>query len=230
MQRSYPMPPQVRRTVYAGDIPELVNRSFGTTVRFTNGPGAAERAMYFGSPVFNGGHESAGVTRPATDWFLAEGATGLVLHDLRPAGEPERARRQRDADLPPRRRRHRHARRLVLPASSRRTINVALEDASLAATSVATRITSDVADRRRALHVLAVRSRLVAGSPQRLRRDGDGLPVGAGGRPRWRRVRVQDVRAGRQPRPDRREPHRHVPADGWAIRSRRPSRSSPAGA
>ena len=38
--------------------------------------GAAERAMYFGTPTFSGGHESAGVTRPSTNWFLAEGATG----------------------------------------------------------------------------------------------------------------------------------------------------------
>jgi hypothetical protein len=27
-------------------------------------------------PLFNGGHESAGVTAPSTNWFLAEGATG----------------------------------------------------------------------------------------------------------------------------------------------------------
>ena len=62
-------------TVYAGDIPELVNQSFGAQVTFAFA-GAAERAMYFGTPVFNGGHESAGATRPSTDWFLAEGATG----------------------------------------------------------------------------------------------------------------------------------------------------------
>ena len=143
VQRSYPMPPQVRRTVYAGDIPELVNRSFGTTVRFTNGPGAAERAMYFGSPVFNGGHESAGVTRPATDWFLAEGATGSFFTTFvllaNPSGPDANVTltylREGGGTV---------TRTLVLPASSRRTINVALEDASLAATSVATRITSDV--------------------------------------------------------------------------------------
>jgi hypothetical protein len=33
--------------------------------------------MYFGDvPLFNGGHESAGVPAPSTTWFLAEGATG----------------------------------------------------------------------------------------------------------------------------------------------------------
>ncbi len=35
--------------------------------------------MYFGTPTFNGGHESAGETAPATDWFLAEGATGTFF-------------------------------------------------------------------------------------------------------------------------------------------------------
>jgi hypothetical protein len=33
--------------------------------------------MYFGtSPLWKAGHESAGVTQPALEWFLAEGATG----------------------------------------------------------------------------------------------------------------------------------------------------------
>ena len=36
--------------------------------------------MYFGeSPLFNGGHGSAGVTAPSTEWFLAEGATGGIF-------------------------------------------------------------------------------------------------------------------------------------------------------
>ena len=37
----------------------------------------AERAMYRGaSPLFKAGHESAGITEPATEWFLAEGNAG----------------------------------------------------------------------------------------------------------------------------------------------------------
>ena len=41
-------------------------------------PIIVERAMYRSNQgrVFNAGHESAGVTAPATRWFLAEGATG----------------------------------------------------------------------------------------------------------------------------------------------------------
>jgi hypothetical protein len=143
VQRSYPIPAQARLTVYAGSIPELVNHSFGTSVLFVNAPGAVERAMYFGSPVFNGGHESAGVTQPATEWFLAEGATGSFFTTFvllaNPSGPDANVTltylREGGGTV---------TRTMVLPASSRRTINVALEDASLAATSVATRITSDV--------------------------------------------------------------------------------------
>jgi hypothetical protein len=141
--RTYPLPPQSRRTVYAGDVLELVNRSFGTSVHFWFGSGVAERAMYFGSPVFNAGHESAGATRLATDWFLAEGATGSFFTTFVLLANPSGS----DANVTLTYLREGGGtvtRTLVLPASSRRTINVALEDASLAASSVATRVTSDV--------------------------------------------------------------------------------------
>jgi hypothetical protein len=41
-------------------------------------PVIVERAMYLngGGQVFGAGHEGAGVSAPATSWFLAEGATG----------------------------------------------------------------------------------------------------------------------------------------------------------
>ena len=53
--------------------------------------GAAERAMYFGSsPLWQGGHASFGTPAPSTTWFLAEGATGTLLHDVRAARQPER--------------------------------------------------------------------------------------------------------------------------------------------
>ena len=53
------------------------------SIRSTNGvPIIVERAMYFSRPeqVFAAGHESAGVTAPATRWFLAEGATGSFFN------------------------------------------------------------------------------------------------------------------------------------------------------
>jgi hypothetical protein len=140
--RTYPMPAQSRLTVYAGDIAELVNQSFGTVATFQFA-GAAERAMYFGTPVFNGGHESAGVTRTATDWFLAEGATGTFFTTFVLLSNPNAApanvtltyMREGGGTV---------TRNKVLPAGTRLTINVALEDGTLAATSVATRVTSDV--------------------------------------------------------------------------------------
>jgi autotransporter-associated beta strand protein len=68
-----------RVTLYAGDVPQLVNQSFGIAVRATQ-PIMAEWSMYFGTRpdgrVWCGGTESAGVTAPSTHWFLAEGATG----------------------------------------------------------------------------------------------------------------------------------------------------------
>ena len=140
--RTFPLAPQSRLTVFAGDIPELVNQSFGTVVTFAFA-GAAERAMYFGSPVFNGGHESAGATRPSTDWFLAEGATGsffttfvlLSNPNATPASVTMTYFREGGGTI---------TRTRTMPAASRLTVNVALEDPLLAATSVATRVTSDV--------------------------------------------------------------------------------------
>ncbi len=74
--RTYPLAATSRFTVDVGADAALVNQSFGMIVTFAQ-PGAAERAMYFGNvPLFNGGHESAGVNAPSTTWFLAEGATG----------------------------------------------------------------------------------------------------------------------------------------------------------
>jgi autotransporter-associated beta strand protein len=74
--RTYDLPPLSRVTVTAADDPELVGRSFGTSVVFDR-PGVAERAMYFGTnPIWTGGHGSAGATRLSDVWFLAEGATG----------------------------------------------------------------------------------------------------------------------------------------------------------
>jgi glucose/arabinose dehydrogenase len=79
VEQEFTLAPLSRRTVDCGSVPGIVNRSFGIEVTFLDAPGAAERAMYFGLPpdqLFKAGHESAGVTAPATEWFLAEGATG----------------------------------------------------------------------------------------------------------------------------------------------------------
>jgi protocatechuate 3,4-dioxygenase beta subunit len=79
--KTFTLEPTSRTTVYAGLISELVDSSFGIDVTFTE-PGVAERAMYFGSTaarLWSGGHESAGVNLPSTNWFLAEGAIGTFF-------------------------------------------------------------------------------------------------------------------------------------------------------
>ena len=78
-EQTFTIQPFARLTVDPGSYAPLRNRSFGIEVTFEDAPGAAERAMYFGTPpdtFWKAGHESAGVTAPAAEWFLAEGATG----------------------------------------------------------------------------------------------------------------------------------------------------------
>lgn len=67
-----------RKTVYAGDYPELMNRAFGIVVEAAQ-PVIAERAMYFASQpgrLWAGGHVNTGIVSPSRSWFHAEGATG----------------------------------------------------------------------------------------------------------------------------------------------------------
>ena len=73
--RGYTLAPKSRLSVYANGVPGLANRSYSTTVTSTL-PITVERAMYFGSPLWQGGHAAAGATAPATSWFVAEGRTG----------------------------------------------------------------------------------------------------------------------------------------------------------
>jgi hypothetical protein len=77
-RRVVSLAPNSRTTIDAGADAALVGRSFGIVVTFAS-PAVAERAMYFGTPpdvLFKAGHDSAGVNAPATQWILAEGATG----------------------------------------------------------------------------------------------------------------------------------------------------------
>jgi hypothetical protein len=110
-------------------------------VTFQN-PGVAERAMYFGfTPVFNAGHESAGVNNPAREWFLAEGATGSFFTTFvllaNPGGTDASATVTflPDTGLPV-------TRVKTVRAGERVTVNVSQEDASLANTAVGTQVTS----------------------------------------------------------------------------------------
>jgi hypothetical protein len=139
--RIYPLGPESRFTIDAGADAALRGQSFGITVTFDR-PGVAERAMYFGtSPLWQGGHESAGVTAPARSWFLAEGATGTFFETFvllaNPNGSDVTATVmfQPAAGLA-------IAKMKTIPANGRVTLNIEQEDASLASAAVATSVTA----------------------------------------------------------------------------------------
>jgi hypothetical protein len=72
------VPPRSRLTIPVDAVaPELASTDLSGIVTSTL-PIVVERAMYLNLPgqPFGAGHESAGVTAPATSWFMAEGATG----------------------------------------------------------------------------------------------------------------------------------------------------------
>ncbi|HTV01412.1 MAG TPA: SBBP repeat-containing protein, partial [Luteitalea sp.] len=84
--KTYVVGPQSRANIWVDSEGEndpalapLAAAELSAVIESTNGvPIIAERAMYLNRPgqPLGAGHESAGVTAPATQWFLAEGATG----------------------------------------------------------------------------------------------------------------------------------------------------------
>jgi hypothetical protein len=76
VMRTYEVGPRSRRTIDLDSDEELKTAEVSAELTSTI-PIIAERSMYFSSVLpFWGGHGSAGVTAPAKEWFLAEGATG----------------------------------------------------------------------------------------------------------------------------------------------------------
>jgi autotransporter-associated beta strand protein len=139
--RTYDIPARSRFTVDAGADPDLVNMSFGMHVTFA-APGAAERAMYFGTdPLWKGGHESAGVTAPSQTWFLAEGATGPFFETFVLLGNPGDAPATATVTFLPLTGEP-VTKTYNVPAFGRVTINIEVEDASLANAAVATQVTA----------------------------------------------------------------------------------------
>jgi hypothetical protein len=65
-------------------------------------PIIVERAMYLDRPgqPFAAGHESAAVTAPSTNWFLAEGATGSFFEMFVLIANPNPDGRERHGRLP----------------------------------------------------------------------------------------------------------------------------------
>jgi hypothetical protein len=141
--RTYALAPQSRTTVDVGADAALVGWSFGMQVQFAQ-PGIAERSMYFGTnPLWTGGHESAGVTATATDWLLAEGATGPFFETFILLSNPNATDAQAtvtflQAGGAP------VTKLKTVPANGRLTINIEPEDPSLANAAVATQVHSTV--------------------------------------------------------------------------------------
>jgi hypothetical protein len=138
--KEFTLAPTSRRTVQVNAIAELANRSFGIIVDFTK-PGVAERAMYFGTPTFNAGHESAGVNSPSTRWFLAEGATGSFFTTFVLLANPGKSDATATITFLPESGQA-ITKTKIVPTGQRVTLNIAAEDATLASVPVATAVTS----------------------------------------------------------------------------------------
>ena len=137
------IPGKTRHTLFAGDVAQLVDQSFGIDITAT-APIIAERAMYLpGARLFEGGHESAGVNEPSKQWFLAEGATGSFFDCFVLIGNPNSSPANVNLSylLPSG---TTITKSIVVPANSRVTINVETEDAQLANADVSTTVTSDI--------------------------------------------------------------------------------------
>lgn len=89
---SYVVPANRRRTVYTNNVPGVGKTSFSMTV-LASAPITAERAMYFSTADtwWKGGHDSAGVEAPSTQWFIAEGHTGQLFAEYILLANPNQA-------------------------------------------------------------------------------------------------------------------------------------------
>jgi autotransporter-associated beta strand protein len=141
LERKYPLGPKSRATIDLGQDADLMHTSFGIEVRFDN-PGTAERAMYFGeSPLWKGGHESAGETVTSSNWFLAEGATGTFFETFILIANTHTADIEATLTFFPATGVPVEKKKMV-PARGRITVNVETEDPSLTDVAVATQVTS----------------------------------------------------------------------------------------
>ena len=210
--RSYTLPPNSRTTVPVDNAaPELASTDVSGVITATQ-PIIVERAMYLDRPgqPFAAGHESAGVTAPVDNWFLAEGATGSFFEMFVLIANPNPTASNvtvdylltngsvHDQELYGRRQQplHHLGRRGAVPEPLRqpRPRQRELFDARP--------VDQRRADHRRAGDVVAA-AELVRGA-QRARHHRDRHALGAGRRGSGRRGQPADVRAGGQHLGDRR--------------------------
>jgi hypothetical protein len=143
--KSYTVAPGTRFNIWVDlEDPELAATDVSAVLTSTNAvPIVVERAMYLNNQgrAFNAGHESAGVTAPATEWFLAEGATGTYFDEFiliaNPGDTPADVRAeyllQNGSTI---------TRSYAVAPNSRFNIWVDLEDPLLADAAVSARLTS----------------------------------------------------------------------------------------
>ena len=148
LEKTYTLAPRSRTTVWVNqeEFPglgkALASADVSAVIEVANGqPIIVERSMYLNLPgqTFGAGHESAGITAPATQWFLAEGATGayfdlfvLIANPSATAAEIEATYLLPDGTT--------ISRPHTVAGNSRYNIWVDFEDARLANTAVSTTI------------------------------------------------------------------------------------------
>jgi len=152
LEKTYVLPPTSRTNIWVDveQFPDgsgnlaLASTDVSAVFEVTNGqPIIVERAMYFDVPgqTFGAGHESAGITAPALEWFLAEGRPGPFFDLFVLIANPAAA----DATIEARFLRPEGTtlvRDYVVAANSRFNIWVDRADAALANTPVSTTIRS----------------------------------------------------------------------------------------
>ena len=140
----YEVPPLARLTILANAVPGLEHAEISLVVTTDEAtPVVVERAMYRHAPgqMYAAGHGGAGVTAPATTWYLAEGATGPFFDLFVLVANPSFSDAHLEVRylLP-------DGRVIVKPhvarARQRLTIWVDLEDPALVDTAVSTTVTS----------------------------------------------------------------------------------------
>jgi hypothetical protein len=79
--KTYAVPANGRKTIYVDQEGAELAETDVSAVITSDQPIVVERAMYssLGGVPFAAGHGGAGVTAPALEWFLAEGATGTFF-------------------------------------------------------------------------------------------------------------------------------------------------------
>jgi hypothetical protein len=141
--RTYEVGPRSRRTIDLDSDEELKAAEVSAELTSTV-PIIAERSMYFSSVLpFWGGHGSAGVTAPAKEWYLAEGATGsfftMFVLIANPTDQTANVKVTYllDSGAP-------IVKTYPVGPNSRFNINVSGEDPRLASAALASRYESDV--------------------------------------------------------------------------------------